>query len=177
MTEQIRVIKSEWHQVEKRYGMLITRYEVEETYNDLSEEDIEQKWQDLISGEFNADEFRYEAEDKEVYLDWEWLDEDDWWTDRKGGYEVTYEVEEYDPPKTTKDVVDELRDEVNELLARLGEEPKYDTRDLNLRLDDLKAEFEKLIDSDDEWVEVGSEEWTEEMDAAAKAEDTNPNHK
>ncbi len=28
-----------------------------------------------------------------VDLDWDWLDEDDWWTDRKGGYEVTYEVQ------------------------------------------------------------------------------------
>jgi hypothetical protein len=25
-----------------------------------------------------------------VNLDFDWLDEDDWWTDRKGGYEVTY---------------------------------------------------------------------------------------
>lgn len=224
MTEQIRVVKSEWHQVEKRYGMLITRYELDEIYPHSSEEENDQLWQQLIDNDFDFDELRHDAEIQEVWLDWDWLDEDDWWTDRKGGYEVTYSVEEYEPPKTTKDVIDELRDEVNELLAKLGEEPKYDTRDLNLRLDDLKAEFEKLIESDDEdnlvpcfscgelhdenklpemsgqyycpschegwvmmegreesddeeWVEVGSEEWTEEMDAAAKAEDTNPNHK
>jgi len=29
----------------------------------------------------------------DIDLDWDWLDEDDWWTDRKGGYDVTYEVE------------------------------------------------------------------------------------
>jgi hypothetical protein len=171
MTEQIRVVKSEWHQVEKRYGMVLSRDDVEAVYE---EDEVEEKWQELIDGDLDPDEFRYEAESKEHYLDWEWLDEDDWWTDRKGGYEVTYEVEEYEPPKTTEDYMNELRDEVNELLVRLGEEPKYDTRDLNLRLDDLKAEFERLLDEEEdeeEWVEVGSEEWTEEMDKAAKAED------
>jgi hypothetical protein len=47
---------------------------------------------------------------------------------------------------------------------------------LNLRLDDLKAEFDKLMDEEEdeeEWVEVGSEAWTEEMDKAAK-EENNP---
>jgi hypothetical protein len=32
-----------------------------------------------------------DAEDADVYLDWE-RQYDDWWTDRKGGYEITYEL-------------------------------------------------------------------------------------
>lgn len=171
MTVQIRVIKSEWHQVEKRYELLITRYELDEIYPESSEEENDQLWQQLIDNDFDFDELRHDAEIQEVWLDWDWLDEDDWWTDRKGGYEVTYNVEEYQPPVTDKDVINDLRDEVNELLVKLGEEPRYDTRDLNLRLDDLKAEFEKLVaEEDEEWVEVGSEAWTEEMDKAAKEE-------
>ena len=150
MTEQIRVVKSEWHQVEKRYGMLITRYELDEIYPHSSEEENDQLWQQLIDNDFDFDELRHDAEIQEVWLDWDWLDEDDWWTDRKGGYDVTYEVEEYKPPVTDKDIINELRDEVNELLVKLGEEPRYDTRDLNLRLDDLKAEFEKLLEDEEE---------------------------
>jgi hypothetical protein len=174
MTVQIRVIKSEWHQVEKRYELLITRYELDEIYPESSEEENDQLWQQLIDNDFDFDELRYDAELQEVWLDWEWMDEDDWWTDRKGGYEVTYSVEEYTPPKTDKDIIQDLRNEVNSLREQLGLEPEYDTRDLNLRLDDLKAEFDKLMDEEEdeeEWVEVGSEAWTEEMDKAAKAED------
>ena len=169
MTVQIRVVKSEWHQVEKRYGLLITRYELDDIYPESSEEENDKLWQQLIDNDFDFEELRQDAEIQEVWLDWEWLDEDDWWTDRKGGYDVTYAVEEYDTPKTNTDVINELRDEVNELLVKLEKEPKYDTRDMNLRLDDLKAEFERLLD-EEEWVEVGSPEWTEEMDKAAKEE-------
>lgn len=176
MTVQIRVIKSEWHQVEKRYGMLITRYELDEIYPESSEEENDQLWQQLIDNDFDFDELRSDAEIQEVWLDWDWLDEDDWWTDRKGGYEVTYAVEEYQQPKTDRERIEELENEVNDLLAKQGQEPKYEVSDLNLRLENLKAEFEQLYASDDdeEWVEVGSEEWTEEMDTAAKAEDEKP---
>jgi hypothetical protein len=48
--------------------------------------------QELIDGELDFDTLINDGQDQGCYLDWDWMDEDDWWTERKGGYEVTYEV-------------------------------------------------------------------------------------
>jgi hypothetical protein len=90
----VTVVKSEWHQVEKRYGVDIDEDILSEIYPDLDDEEIEIKLAELESGEVDIDEVIGDADDVGVDLDWDWLDEDDWWTDRKGGYEVTYEVQE-----------------------------------------------------------------------------------
>jgi hypothetical protein len=228
MTVEIRVIKSEWHQVEKRYGMLITRYELDEIYPESSEEENDQLWQQLIDNDFDFDELRHDAEIQEVWLDWEWLDEDDWWTDRKGGYEVTYEVEaDYQAPKQDWEIIRDLKAENAKLKSQLlGNTDETDDEDiveiseLESALEDLKREFEELLEDelvpcfscgdlydenklpelsgqyhcpschegwvmmesreeedDEEWVEVGSEDWTEEMDKAAKEEDDKPTKK
>ena len=86
----MRIIKSEWHQVEKRYGFDIDEDVLNEIYPDATVEEIEIKMLDLISGELDIEEVVNDAWNEGVDIDWEWLDEDDWWTDRKGGYEVTY---------------------------------------------------------------------------------------
>jgi hypothetical protein len=89
----VQVVKSEWHQVEKRYGIAIDEDVLSEIYPDSDESEIKLKLQQLESGELDFDEVLVDADEVGVYLDWEWLDQDDWWTDRKGGYEVTYSVE------------------------------------------------------------------------------------
>jgi hypothetical protein len=90
----VTVVKSEWHQVEKRYGVDIDEDILSEIYPDLDDEEIEIKLAELKLGEVDIDEVIGDADEAGVELDWDWLDEDDWWTDRKGGYEVTYEVQE-----------------------------------------------------------------------------------
>lgn len=87
------VIKSEWHSVEKRYGAEIDEYVLSQIYPDSSEEEIEQMLKDLESGDLPIQNVIDDA-GWDVDIDWDWLDEDDWWTDRKGGYDVTYEVQE-----------------------------------------------------------------------------------
>lgn len=89
----IKIVKSEWHQVEKRYGIKIDKEILTEVYPDLSSDEIDEKYESIKSGEIDADEFLADADEVGVEFDWDWLDEDDWWTDRKGGYEVTYAVE------------------------------------------------------------------------------------
>ncbi len=90
----VQVIKSEWHQVEKRYGIEIDRAVFGEIYSDIEDEaEIDLMYLQFESGELSVDEVIEKAWEEGVDLDWDWLDEDDWWTDRKGGYEVTYEVE------------------------------------------------------------------------------------
>lgn len=90
----VYVVKSEWHQVEKRYGLQIDEDTLAQIYPDLEEEEISEMMEDLESGELGIEEVVDAAWEEGVDLDWDWLDEDDWWTDRKGGYEVTYKIED-----------------------------------------------------------------------------------
>lgn len=90
----MRVIKSEWHQVEKRYAIEIDEYLVAEVYPEMDDEEVSTRLQEIINGEYDFEEFESDAREQDVYFDWDWLDEDDWWTDRKGGYDITYSVEE-----------------------------------------------------------------------------------
>lgn len=90
----VQVVKSEWHQVEKRYGLDIDRDVFGEIYCDIEDEaEIDLMFLQFEAGEIHPEEVIEKAWEEGVDLDWDWLDEDDWWTDRKGGYEVTYKVE------------------------------------------------------------------------------------
>ena len=91
----VSVVKSEWHQVEKRYGLEIDSSLLTDIYPELDEDAIEAKLAALESGEEDVEEVLNEAWNNDVDIDWDYLNEDDWWTDRKGGYEVTYKVEEW----------------------------------------------------------------------------------
>jgi hypothetical protein len=88
----MRVIKSEWHQVEKRYAIDIDENLINEIYEDATVEEIEEIIRQLQEGELEASSVIEDAYTNDVTIDWDWLDEDDWWTDRKGGYDVTYEI-------------------------------------------------------------------------------------
>lgn len=90
----MRVIKSEWHSVEKRYDAVIDENIIAEVYPHMSDEEVTETYNQLVSGELAVDDFMLDAIDEGIDLDWEWLAEDDWYTDRKGGYEVTYELDE-----------------------------------------------------------------------------------
>lgn len=92
----VSVVKSEWHQVEKRYGIEIDADILSEIYPDLDEDEIQAKLDGLESGEEDIDEILNDAWENDVDLDWDYLNNDDWWTDRKGGYDVTYAVEEWE---------------------------------------------------------------------------------
>ena len=87
------VVKSECHQVEKRYGLEVDTDLLEQIYPDSNKKEIKKMLSELESGEISIDTIMDEAWENNVDIDWDWLDEDDWWTDRKGGYEVTYEVQ------------------------------------------------------------------------------------
>ena len=88
----MRVIKSEWHQVEKRYAIDIDEDLINEIYQDATVEEVEEVIRQLQEGELEASSVIEDAYTNDVTIDWDWLDEDDWWTDRKGGYDVTYEI-------------------------------------------------------------------------------------
>ena len=89
----VMVVKSEWHQVEKRYGLEVDMDLLEQIYPDSNKKENKKILSELESGEISIDTIIDDAWGNNVDIDWDWLDEDDWWTDRKGGYEVTYEVQ------------------------------------------------------------------------------------
>ena len=89
----MRIIKSEWHSVEKRYAIDIDENVINEIYEDATVEEIEEIVRQLKEGELDASTVIEDAWTNDVTIDWDWLDEDDWWTDRKGGYDVTYEID------------------------------------------------------------------------------------
>lgn len=135
----VMIIKSEWHQVEKRYGLDIDESILSDIYPDLSEEEIETMLANIESGEIDIDQIIEDAYDNSVDIDWDWLDEDDWWTDRKGGYEVTYSVDAdrdsvpkaaWPFPHTSSLDEDDDDEEVDQTLID--------------SLNELKEEFEKM---------------------------------
>ena len=89
----MRIIKSEWHSVEKRYAIDIDENLINEIYQDATVEEVEEIVRQLQEGELEASSVIEDAWTNDVTIDWDWLDEDDWWTDRKGGYDVTYEID------------------------------------------------------------------------------------
>ena len=121
----IRIVKSEWHQMERRYGLVVTMDDIEQIYPDNTPEENQEVMDRLISEDLSPDDLIEDSNDASVYLDWEWLDEDDLWTDRKGGYEVTYEIEEdYQVPLTQSEIIEQLKSKVAELEKQLSKKGK-----------------------------------------------------
>jgi hypothetical protein len=87
----VTLVKHEWHQVDSQFAFELTEDILAEIYPDLSEEELAEKLRQIEAGEIDVDDVVSDAEDADVWFDWE-RQYDDWWTDRKGGYEITYEL-------------------------------------------------------------------------------------
>ena len=113
----VTIVKSEWHQVEKRYNLEVTVDDVMAVY-DVDEGEAQEIYEQIISGDLDIDRFIDDASENGIWFDWDWMDEDDWWTDRKGGYDVTYEVleEQTANPELLK-ALEKLKEEFDRLIA------------------------------------------------------------
>jgi hypothetical protein len=87
----VTIVKHEWHQHDRQYAIEIDEELLSAIYPDLDEDEIAQKLADIESGEVDYEEVFSDAMDNDVEIDWE-FQYDDCWTDRKGGYDVTYEL-------------------------------------------------------------------------------------
>jgi hypothetical protein len=161
----VSVVKSEWHQVEKRYGLEIDTNLLSEIYPELDEDEIEAKLAELESGEEDVETVLNDAWDNNVDIDWDYLNEDDWWTDRKGGYEVTYTVEEWEVRQDYVSPITHKCVKCKWTGSRYDAEWKW-TDDNGNELDEA-IKVCPMCDSDTELTEVGIEE--EKKDAENKA--------
>jgi hypothetical protein len=133
----VAVVKSEWHQIERRFGFELTREWLDEVYPDAEPDELDLMYVQIEAGERDIEEIIQDAWNENVDVDWDWLDEDDMWTDRKGGYEVTYEVDATRELPTYTWQAPEVDEE---------EFPQMDPDELTRQLDELKVEFDFLID-------------------------------
>ena len=89
---KVKIYKSEWHQMERKYVVEIDEDLVNELYPDNTKKKNKEILKGFKDGTTDIDEFMGDAFG-EIDIDWE-HEYDDLWTDRKGGYEITYEVEQ-----------------------------------------------------------------------------------
>jgi hypothetical protein len=87
----VTIVKHEWHQVDAQFAYELDADKLSEIYPDMDEAEIEAMLQSIADGEVDLEVVLQEAYDNDVEIEWD-RQYDDWWTDRKGGYEVTFEV-------------------------------------------------------------------------------------
>ena len=87
----VTLVKHEWHQVDSQFAFELDSDKLSEIYPELEEEEIEAMMERIEAGEVSVEEIVNEAWDNDVEIEWD-RQYDDWWTDRKGGYDITYEL-------------------------------------------------------------------------------------
>jgi len=105
----VTIVKHEWHQHDRQYAIEIDEALLSEIYPDKEEDEIKVILDGIADGTYDYEDVLNDASDNDVEIEWE-FQYDDCWTDRKGGYDVTYElgdesswvVEPEPPPHTHK---------------------------------------------------------------------------
>jgi len=96
----MRFTKTEWHQVTSEFTYDIPDDDIIEQFGSverfkevLSHQDL--AWRGNIT-EARGEEPTEEEQDAlwEMTINYDYDRDDDWWTDRKGGYEITFDFEE-----------------------------------------------------------------------------------
>ena len=89
----VTLVKHEWHQVDSQFKFDLDLDLLEEIYPDMKKAELKKRLKEIESGEYSIEDLINDAESENVYFEWE-REYDDWWTERKGGYDVTYELKE-----------------------------------------------------------------------------------
>ena len=103
----VTIVKHEWHQHDRQYAIEIDEALLSEIYPDKEEDEIKVILDGIADGTYDYEDVINDAYENDVEIDWE-FQYDDCWTDRKGGYDVTYELGDEDswhsdppPPEPT----------------------------------------------------------------------------
>ncbi len=87
----VTLVKHEWHQVDSQFAYELDMDTLAEIYPDLDEDELANLMKQIEDGEVSVDEVVEAAWENDVELEWD-RQYDDFWTDRKGGYDITYEL-------------------------------------------------------------------------------------
>jgi hypothetical protein len=87
----VTIVKHEWHQHDRQYAIEIDEALLSEIYPDKEEDEIKVILDGIADGTYDYEDILNDASDNDVEIEWE-FQYDDCWTDRKGGYDVTYEL-------------------------------------------------------------------------------------
>jgi len=87
----VTLVRHEWHKVDSQFELQLDESLLSKIYPDLDEDEIAETLAQIDSGEISVEGLVEDARDNNVDLDWD-RTYDDWYTERKGGYEVTYEI-------------------------------------------------------------------------------------
>jgi len=91
----VTLVKHEWHQVDSQFAIDLDEALLAEIYPDLDEDEVSALMTQIEAGEIDIEDIVNQAMDNDVELEWD-RQYDDWWTERKGGFDVTYELGEDD---------------------------------------------------------------------------------
>jgi hypothetical protein len=91
----VTAVKHEWHQTDRQFALEIDETLLEEIYPDLGPGEISHMLKNLEEGLLDIEDIINDAYENNIDLEWE-HQYDDCWTDRKGGYDVTYELGDED---------------------------------------------------------------------------------
>ena len=105
----VTIVKHEWHQHDRQYAIEIDEALLSEIYPDKEEDEIKVILDGIADGTYDYEDVINDAYENDVEIEWE-FQYDDCWTDRKGGYDITYELGDADswhsepelPPHTHK---------------------------------------------------------------------------
>ena len=87
----VTLVKHEWHSVDSQFAVELDLDLLGEIYPDKEEEELQVILDGVADGTYDVEDIVNDAWENDVEIYWE-RQYDDWWTDRKGGYEVTYEL-------------------------------------------------------------------------------------
>ena len=91
----VTIVKHEWHQHDRQYAIELDEALLSEIYPDKEEDEIKVILDGIIDGTYDYEDVINDAYENDVEIEWE-FQYDDCWTDRKGGYDVTYELGDED---------------------------------------------------------------------------------
>lgn len=91
----VTLVKYEHHQVNSQFAYELDLDKLQEIYPDLDEQELADRLAEIESGDFYIEQLIEDAYENDVDIEWD-RQYDDWWTDRKGGYEITYELGDQD---------------------------------------------------------------------------------
>lgn len=87
----VQIVKKEWHQVSSEYVLDFTTALLGEIYPDKDDDELIEILKQIESGDIDIEEVLDEAINNNIDVEWDHT-YDDWWTSRKGGFDITYEV-------------------------------------------------------------------------------------